>query len=77
MYGTGGMYPSYGYNQTPFGAILQSVVGTINAVQTGYNSTGGYFQPTFGDTYNQGTFSGQSGILVIGVIILLAIVILK
>ena len=76
MYGDG-MYQSFGYNQTPFGAILQSIVGTVNAVQTGYNSPGGFFQPTFGDTYNQGTFSGQSGILVIGIVILLAILVLR
>lgn len=47
MYGTGGMYPSYGYNQSgSLGSLLNSIGNTI---AQGYQYAEGGYQQTFMD----------------------------
>lgn len=47
MYGSGGMYPSYGYNQSgSLGSLLNAISNTISQ---GYQYAEGGYQQTFGD----------------------------
>lgn len=77
MYGNSGMYPSYGYNQSPFQSILTGVDQIAAGAYNYYNPP--TQQPTFLNTYNQGTFSGQTNStwMVLGIVAIVIILLVK
>lgn len=75
MYGNSGMFPSYGYNQSPFQSILTGVDQIAAGAYNYYNPP--TQQPTFLNTYNQGMFSGTSGVVVLGLIVLVVVLLVK